>query len=234
MVAKITKADPRLIDLPSDICERLLQQSQNFSLEEIFSTFNLLVNTQDITKRLESLRIPLEISLVKLAYDKRGLSLNHPNVPAVDHERNNVMKPPLPKDGSKESKAVVGNIPTENLRPEPNNSVSLDTVREGWVNVINNLSRIKMSVATYLNEGRPLKLEKNILTISFPKDYSLHKESLEIKENRAIIERIISELFNFNVRINFVLSNEAIQKEDNENNPFLKNAIEAFKGKMIY
>jgi len=46
MVAKITKADQKLIDLPQETCDKLLKQSQAFSLEELFITFNTLVNTQ--------------------------------------------------------------------------------------------------------------------------------------------------------------------------------------------
>jgi hypothetical protein len=32
MVAKVTKGDEKLIDLPKDVCERLVRQSDGFSL----------------------------------------------------------------------------------------------------------------------------------------------------------------------------------------------------------
>src|SRR3989338_3729714 len=116
MIDKITKADPKLIDLPQEICERLLQQAQNFSLDEIFSIFNTLVNTQEMSKRLESLRIPLEISLVKLAHDKRGAnpnpapkstfhpqSTNHSSAPEVHKD---IDPEPLP-NSTTDRKSVV-------------------------------------------------------------------------------------------------------------------------------
>lgn len=233
MIARITMADPKLIDLPQEICERLLKQAQNFSLEEIFSAFNILLNTQEMSKRLESLRIPLEIGLIKLAHDKKGLSFNstpskHSQEsgqfsikpqPSLEHTRQSYI--------SEESKAPVSVTSEDSTL-----STSLDNIKSTWQNIIDNLRTIKMSVATYLNEGTPVKLQDRILTISFPKNYSLHKEALEKKENKAIIEKTVSELFNTGLRINFILSQE-ISKEDSQTSPFLKSALDTFKGRVV-
>jgi hypothetical protein len=60
----------------------------------------------------------------------------------------------------------------------------------------------------------------------------LHKESLERRENKEIIEKTVSELFKGKVKINFILSQEsAIKKE--EDAPFIKSALETFKGRVI-
>jgi DNA polymerase-3 subunit gamma/tau len=218
MIAKITQADSKLIDLPEEVCQRLLKQAKDFSLEEIFSAFNTLVNTQEMSKRLESLRIPLEISLVKLAHNKRGSSSINP---PVQKEK----EPPAHPEIKKEDKPPSIEEPLLS-------SASLAEVKGAWQNIIGNLSKIKMSVATYLNEGIPLKLENSVLTISFPKNYSLHKESLERRENKEIIEKTVSELFKGKVKINFILSQEsAIKKE--EDAPFIKSALETFKGRVI-
>ena len=57
MIAKVSKGDAKLIDLPQDICQRLLKQSQALSLEDIFTAFNVLVNTHEMSKRMDSMRI---------------------------------------------------------------------------------------------------------------------------------------------------------------------------------
>jgi DNA polymerase-3 subunit gamma/tau len=210
MIAKITKADAQLIDLPQEICERLLQQAGGLSLEEIFGAFNVLVNTQAMSKRLESLRIPLEISLVKLAHDKRSLS----------------PKPTLPK----ENKDINPGAP---IKEGPGDSGPLDNIKGAWQNIITDLARTKMSTATYLNEGSPVRLENNILTVSFPANYSLYKESLERKENKAFIENILSQIFNANLRVNFTLSKEVVHKEDEKTSPFIQSTLQVFKGRVI-
>jgi len=221
MIARVTKGDSKLIDLPQEACDKLFKQSSALTLEEIFSAFNIMVTTQEMSKRLDSLRIPLEISLVRLAHDKKNQS------PAVS----------LPEKvaPAKEHKAAYA-IKKAEVPPEPPPTVltiTLDNIKEGWSNIIENLSRIKISAATYMNEGEPFKLQGNILTIAFPKNYFLHKESLESKENKEIIEKNISQLFNESLRVNFVLSSETKQREDSGSNPFIKSALDMFNGRLI-
>lgn len=247
MVAKVAKADPKLIDLPQDICERLLQQSQKFSLEEILSAFNTLMKTQEMSKRLESLRIPLEISLVKLAHDKKSLGINPGIAPATASKQ----APPVEKrwesqnkmgdahnHAHEENKKTMTSEPTaeETLDCDTGHAgepVSLENIKDSWQRIIETLGKIKISVATYLNEGTPAKIENNVLTVSFPKNYSLHKESLERKENKALIEKTLCELFNARMKIHFILTKEEMHKDESESNPFLKSALEAFKGRIL-
>jgi DNA polymerase-3 subunit gamma/tau len=239
MIAKVAKADPKLIDLPQEVCQKLLEQAGAFDLEEIFSGFNILINAQEMAKRLDSLYIPLEIALVRLAYNKKGVK-----TPVVSS-----LKPQLSPTTKQSS--VSRKIDSTQDRPQdtPKNtpkgeidndvspgfieatcSKSLDELKVAWRNIIDNLGRIKMSVATFLSEGTPLKLENNVLTVSFPKSYSLHKEALEKKENKALIEKTFSELLSANIKINFTLSSEEGPRAEH---PFIKTALEAFNARVI-
>lgn len=228
MVAKIARADAGLIDLPQDICAKLLEQSHAFSLEEIFSAFSLLANTQEMTKRLESTRIPLEIALVKLCHDKKetrhqAAAVKKDEPPAKSHH----LPPP---------KAQAAPAPEPEPDPPPASDtppgILLDDVKNTWKNIIDNLSAIKMSVATYLNEGTPLKIEKSTLTVAFPKSHSLHKEALEEKANRSLIEKMVEDFLRVRLRVNFILSEEAAVPEK-EDDPLLRSALNAFKGRVV-
>jgi DNA polymerase-3 subunit gamma/tau len=230
MIAKVTKADAKLIDLPQDICQRLLKQSEALSLEDIFGAFSILVNTQEMAKRLDSLRIPLEITLVKLAHDKKASAAAVAAPQKITPEPK--LKPVAPKETPVQQKPVVTEKKADPVDP-PAVNISLENVKDAWQNVITNLGRIKMSVSTYLNEGHLAELKGSVLTVSFPKNYSLHKESLEDKDNRLLIERILSEALNTSLRINFILSAEEKQKDSAENNAFLKNALDMFEGRVI-
>ena len=221
MIAKVSRADAQLIDLPAEVCARLLRQSEALTMEEIFSVFNLLMNTQEMARRFDSLRIPLEIGLVRLAHDKKSAEIKKP-IPANPVEKEQA---PLHPVAEQEIKAE----PKETLPP----SVSLENIKDSWQNIVANLSRIKMSVATYLNEGQPLKIQGNLLTVSLPRNYSLHKECLEERDNRLLIEKSISELLNAGLRVHFVLSEQASEKIDNGNSPFIKSALEMFGGRVI-
>lgn len=223
MVAKVSKADTKLVDLPQEVCDRLFKQSQSLSLENIFSTFNILVSTQEMAKRLDSQRIPLEISLVRLAYSRPAGE--KPKSPA--HRKEEQAHP---------EETVKDVVPEESAPaqiPKEHKTVSLDQVKDVWNNIVSSLAGIKMSVSTYLSEGEPTKMQGNILTVAFPKNYSLYKESLEKKENRALIEKAASDLCNTELRINFILAAQAKQEQDARSNPFIQTALEMFGGRVV-
>jgi DNA polymerase-3 subunit gamma/tau len=264
MVAKITKADPKLIDLPPEICEKLLKQSERLSLEEIFSAFNIMVNSQEMGKRLESLRVALEISLAKLACDKKGAVSSHPvPAPAKPFHGETVVKHATPHYPEQSPKGTAKNheeeikhaaevkhvsvkekIPSYGVKQHPQPlppapdvkiadlSITLDDIKGVWQRAADALGKIKMHVASYFSEGVPVKLDKNILTVSFPKDYSLHKESLEEKENKGLVEKILSELLNNSLKVNFVFSQDLVSKKS-LNSSFIKTALETFNGRVI-
>lgn len=221
MVAKVSKADPKLLDLPLDICDKLLKQSEAFTLDEILNAFNILISTQEMTKRLDSLRIPMEIGLMRLTHNKKVAQATPQEMKAA----------PIIQEAK-----VIEKIKDTVNKPEPPVQachIGLDNIKESWQNIVKNLSAVKMSAATYLNEGEPVKMQGNLITVSFPKNYSLHKESLEGKDNKAIIEKSVSELFQTNLRLNFILSQESKQEDTNQNHPFLRTALDMFGGRII-
>lgn len=243
MIAKVTKADSKLIDLPDDICERLFEQSKFFNLDEIFTIFRVLVDTQEMSRRLESLRIPLEISLVKLTQDKKDVSggaesppLKRPpeSKPNPESEKGNLGYTHKPVVPLKEGKAIssFSEIKEEKKSVNIIKTISLDEVKSAWKNIISRLSTVKMSVSTYLNEGTLMEVKDNILKIAFPKNYSLHKESLEAKENKSIIEKIISEIFSVNLKVYFILSQDIIEQHS-EDDSLIKAALDTFNGRVV-
>jgi DNA polymerase-3 subunit gamma/tau len=228
MIAKVTQADPGLIDLPKDICERLLHQTKEMGLDEIFSAFNVLINTKEMSKRLESMRIPLEIALIKLTQDKKSSASNYPATKSGSE-----VKPAAAKDKPENKTSSETDSPAEAQTGSMQN-ISIEEIKQSWPGLIEALSKVKMSLATYLNEGSPVKLENNILTVAFPRDYSLHKESLETKENRIILEKVFSEsLHNVKLRLHFVLTQEPAAAKDEPENPLLKTALKMFGGRVI-
>ncbi|MFH0855589.1 MAG: hypothetical protein V1869_03660, partial [Candidatus Omnitrophota bacterium] len=224
MVAKVTKADAQLIDLPQEVCDRLMQQSQRLSLEEIFNAFNILANTLEMARRLDSLRITLEVNLIRLANYKKPQMVNHP-----------VKQPPL-KEGPQKEKEIIQRVNKEEARVEPPEEVVnivLDDIKNVWQNVIESLGRVKMSVSAYLSEGEPFSLKGNHLTVSFPESHSLHKEALEKRENKEIIEQGLFESLNTRLRVSFVLSAETKPREAGEAGNFVQSILDTFHGRLI-
>ncbi len=252
MVSRVSSGDPKLVDLPAEICEKLLEQSRRMGLEEIFLAFNTLVSAQEMAKRIDSLRIPLEVSLIKLTITKDQPAQRpqpRENAPAAQ---------PQPQAGETAQKKqfskgqllsaadirekIFSPVPKKENGPEVQGMdaqpakdaccVSLELIKGAWQKMIDSLAKVKMSTSTYLSEGQPLKVQGNVLTVSFPKTYSLHKESLESRENRALIEKCLCESCNAQMRVNFILSSDTPARQE-EDSQFLKSAIELFGGRVV-
>jgi len=87
-----------------------------------------------------------------------------------------------------------------------------------------------MSVATFLQEGSPMGYADSTLTISFPEESTFHKETLEEKDNKKLIERIFSEKLKATVYVEFTITGEHTPHEHEED---VSAAIDVFKGKVV-
>lgn len=266
MVAKVAKADAKLIDLPQDICERLLQQAQSLSMEEIFNAFNILLAGQDMAKRFDSMRIPIEISLVRLAQravagadsssatEKRAAVAPAP-MPAAKPPRAEAVRASAAMPAQKKSAPLPGAAgcnkaaPSAKIQaPEPapgssaahahsthgaHHTVSLDAVKQQWQAIIQLISQSRMSLATFLGEGLPTEVNGHILTVSFPKNCSLYKDSLEQKANKEMIEKRFAEVLGVVVRLQFRLTQEERSAATIEDQPVVKSAIDMFNARLI-
>jgi hypothetical protein len=112
-----------------------------------------------------------------------------------------------------------------------------------WPRAIRMLSAKKASLASYLAEGEPERLENGVLKVNFPKVPALHRETLEAPENRKLIEGICSEVFGAPAKIEFRFT-ENFQRKTNfkfdhyeeakkEPDPVLKDAMEVLNGSVV-
>jgi DNA polymerase-3 subunit gamma/tau len=249
MVAKVANADSELIDLPQNICEKLMEQARVLSMEQIFSAFTALMQAQDMSKRLDSMRIPLEISLVRLcqipaakpaatsipAKPSAPLKPVSPGQPPTSPRpaQYKPNQPPASAPKTVREKPVEPQASTQVTTIDAMPSISLEAVKEGWQRMIDHVSRVKISVASYLNEGSPAILNGDQLTVVFPRNCSLHKETLEEKINKNLIEDKLAELFHSGFRLNFVLSQEEKNSETTLQNPIVQSAMDMFNARVI-
>lgn len=230
MVAKVSRANSRLIDLPEDVCKKLMDQAKILSLEEIFNCFSVLVNTQEMGKRMESLRIPLEVSLVRLSLPKTAAA-----VPPASQAQ---LKEKTQTPSAVPSQDKVGSrqpFPPEKEKPPVDNKilVSFEQITQLWHEIVQNTSKLKISIGNYLREGTPVRLLGNTLTVSFHKNRSLYKESLETLENRMMVERIIMQVLNAEIKLNFVLSQENKSDDVVVDHPTVRSAMDTFNARLI-
>jgi len=278
MVAKVCRDNSRLIDLPQEICVKLVEHADSLSMEEILNGFNVLLNAQELSKRLESVRIPLEIGMIRLCRNPKQESAPAPRSPASaglkppqqaqearqqghrpqtqnDHKqpsvrgRNSHSGKDEPAAGQEKSglsapeRAPEGPVPPVNsaqISDEPapaihaaQPAISLDTVKDSWQAIVSNISKVKISIATYLKEGAPARVSGGVLTVAFHKNHALHKETLERKENREMVEKFVGEAVQAAVRVLFVLLDTEKEEDATSSHPIVQSALDMFNARLV-
>lgn len=238
MITRVTNLNhEKLLDLPQEVCQSIAKQSQGISLENILTSFTALLNAQEMSRRIDNLRIPLEIALVKLSSQgKTHESAAH--IPAKKVESSHPLKEYKPH-------AQSGNSGTAKADPAPAQdpkmhieelTLALEKIKELWPQFIEKITKVKVSAAHYLEEGRPAKTVGSVLTIGFPRRASFHREALERKENHLLLEKLWTEILGQDIKINFIVTNdepEAQKPSDDSADPLLKSALDTFKGRVV-
>jgi len=89
-------------------------------------------------------------------------------------------------------------------------------------------------------ESNPLKVDEEVLTIAFPNQYKFHKETVECKENKDLIDGILTELLGGRVRTEYALvkaaEGEELEAEEGRKealiDPIVQSAVEMFDGRV--
>ncbi len=254
----------KLLDYPVDTKERYLKQSGNFTLPEILYALDLLIESQELVRLTESIRIPLEIAFAKLTMGKPLAKEGQPNLssPAIiksetplptvkqaralspaakfipteilKNQKGEVNISPLGpgKENDEAAQAVSEEVNTKEVMPV---ELDLEKIKRSWDALTYAVSRQKMSLATYLQEGFPLEYKEHRLTIGFSQEFQFHKESLEQNEYILLVERILSDKLKTNIVIRYqVIAQEQPPGEKHiEEEPLIKSTLETFKGKII-
>ena len=146
------------------------------------------------------------------------------NQPPAAHKK---QQPPAAEDSAPQ--------PDDPVEPAPQAqpAVSLEAVKDSWQAVVSNITKVKISIATYLKEGTPAKVSGNILTVAFHKNHALHKETLERKENREMVEKYVGEALHAALRVLFVLTDIEKEEDATSNHPAVQSALDMFNARLV-
>jgi len=259
MVVKIGgRALGKLIDYPLATKEMFLTQAERFTINEILTAIDTLISVQDVARITETVRMPLEVAMAKLTY--RGQQTDASSAPLRPQPRpkdpdvpskttspvNSVSIPPTAK-GQGPSASLVkedsankfygDNQPllkaeeraVEALQ-EPDDSLNVNKITRMWDTITHAVSKERMSTATYLQEGSPVSLHNQTLKVGFPETSKFHKETLESKENVALLEKILKEKFGVVIRVKYEITDDFQAKEED---PSIQSVLDAFSGKVV-
>ncbi len=241
----------RLVDYPVAVKEQYLEQAGLLSTAQILKTIDLLIEAQETARITQSWRIPLEIAFMKATTAVSGQPVKKKDAPVkmspgqcaegegfspvqvLSSQKKRVdlsgASPDGQESGRSEDDDLTLGSEAEQLMAE---TIRLDLaqIKKSWNALTYAVSREKMSLATLLQEGCPYRLDEDRLTVSFPQTAAFHKETLEEEPNRRLVERILSERLRVPIVLQLKLAEDHAPPD---NDTFIKETLETFKGKII-
>ena len=108
--------------------------------------------------------------------------------------------------------------------------LDIEKIKRCWDTLTHAVSREKMSVATYLQEGAPIVFKDSRLVVGFPKRCAFQREALEDKGNVQIVERVFSEKMGAAVIVRYEIV-DAYEPQEEEK--LVRETLETFRGKVV-
>lgn len=192
IICKFEKELEQLIEMPQEHIEQLKAQSKGMTLEDGMFIFQVLSNAQEAMRRLDSTRIQFELALVKLSKRSDIVSLDTlvEKLSEIEKRLETAQPPPSIEQEPKEPQKTDSiSDPVHNCK-----KLTVEMVKEAWPMLIDAIGRERMSVASYLSEGEPTGFDGENILVGIPKEFTLHKETLEEIKNKGAIEKTLQEL----------------------------------------
>jgi DNA polymerase-3 subunit gamma/tau len=234
MVLKVVKNESlALVDLPSDEVQRLLKQAEAMTLGDILVAVQLIFGAGEMAKKLNNTRTPLEFLAVRLSVGLSKKPVEAPLRPAQAPLKPAAVPPPAaPVPDVKKTFAVL-----KEEKGFVGVTCTYEDIKNRWPALITQISGVKMSLATYLKEAAPMRLDKDVLTLGFPKSAVFFQEALAHKDNMKILEGALATVCGSALRLNLEIVDVLPEKKDEEaaepDAPFLKSALDLFQGRII-
>ncbi|MBC8183318.1 DNA polymerase III subunit gamma/tau [candidate division KSB1 bacterium] len=120
-------------------------------------------------------------------------------------------------------------------------NISIETVKEHWQQLIDEMKKQKIAYGAFLEEGLPVKVENNTLTIAFGMDNGFHISYLE--RNYQDVEKIVAKILGAPLKIKYVKakpdnsegtpSKASYADKVGEKIPLVKTIVEVFDGEIV-
>ena len=132
------------------------------------------------------------------------------------------------EDASEEIEEIREDVPLSS--PALPETLDLAKIKRCWDTLTFAVSRERMSLATYLQEGTPLEFKDGRLTIGFPPKCAFQKGALEDQSTKQLVAKIFSAKLETPVSIHYELIGDFKPQEEEG---IIKEALDTFKGKVV-
>ncbi len=270
--------------------EFIVEKAEAFTTFDILKLIDLLIEAKGLSKKLNSIRIPLELAVVKFITNftvvyfdsskseaakqvfstSSGLSnktvnqekpryVKNTNISSESHFQKDKKQSSPEKNKKGISLELTSgedfDIDVDDIAWEEKNqalprdiasekeeiSLTIDDISRKWPSVISEISKRRVSLASYLKEASLYSLKGRILTLSFSPRHSFYKEAVESLKNTKFIESYLADAFGYRLGIKCILlkdeENSAETKEpehieDTKDDGFINELLDTFGGNI--
>ena len=232
LLAKVSiKTFNTLTDISAQSKESILKTCASITLSQVLKIIDFLIEAKELSHRLNTVRIPLELALVKFILPQESeyksceekisnVPVEKKNPPAKETRTDAKLSDPDIKlegdfnmdDDSDSAKKTP--LPQESQAQDKadDDCLLFNEVKAKWPEIIASLQKVRAAISSHLALSEPLSSSANIVKIGFSnKDY-FHKEIVESVKNLKFIEDAISKILNKKIGIKFVLSDKITPK----------------------
>ncbi|MEI8349811.1 MAG: DNA polymerase III subunit gamma/tau [Candidatus Omnitrophota bacterium] len=256
------KSFKELIDISPQAKDFISKYSSGISTTEVLRIIDSLIEAKDLSHKLNTVRIPLELALVKCSYHEENQKIlpQKKDDPAVDTKpavSDAVVAAKIVEDefdldveptDIHKDKMLDGDI--EEDRPAGEDNVLFEELKSKWQGIIVHIQKMRAAIASHLSLAEPLSSSGAVVTIGFSRKDYFHKEIVESAKNAKFIEGVISNILGKSVGVKFTLSdsvkpsaqhrvrdeeaaNEEIASQADEGgNEFMNELLDTFKGQL--
>jgi DNA polymerase-3 subunit gamma/tau len=235
-----------ILDISPQEMKLAEKQIKHIEIDNLFNMINVFSQTYENMRRGSSGKILLEVTAIRLI--KKNTPSSAPSQPSntISKEKDKDLPHNKKNDPDKSAKEDSLEKISQAETPEPINTITIEEVEKKWPQVIKKLQTKKRMAAAFLIEASPVETNEKTITIGFPKEYNFHKESVEKKDIKNLIESLLKEVFNRELKLHCRIDKNAKknQKEIPEitedekdvplnGDPVVDKIVKIFNGKII-
>lgn len=239
LLVKMNVEVDEILSLPEERQELLRQQGKLFTMNQITSFIYSLSDIEGKLKYSAHPRTLIEIAVVGLCSKEADDSLEGiiervkhleriiaSGEIKVNHVNRNISSSTPSKSSNSlrntDKKISEGNpmgaestqdrkVITNEALDHNNSALDFQGIESSWQQILEELRKEKKAqIQALLKEGTLVKLDKDILIISFKEGFGFHREALDKEKTKEYISRIIKRLTGQSVRLSFVMEDQII------------------------
>ncbi len=217
----------RLVDEPPERLARLREQAGLVPAQDLLMMLQVLNSAYEMIRRSPLGQAVLELTVIKLATREAWQSLDAisrqleqlsgstgAGPEAVGSGRSTDI--PAPAEGREPSADAPERAARRAVRVPEVSARAAEELTQPWAQFLERLGTQKMSLAAYLADAKPLRLAEGRLAVGLP-TFALHQEVLNVLENRRLIERLLGDVLQAGVIVEYeVLSKPVAGEDDSE------------------